>query len=64
MRSDLRNANLKTKSIEKFKSINTKTINYTMEFEMAYDIINSIVKDINTAYNSNMLSFQDQEDQT
>ena len=35
-------ANLKTKSIEKFKSINTKTINYTMEFEMAYDIINSI----------------------
>lgn len=35
-------ANLKTKSVEKFKNINTKTINYTMEFEMAYDIINSI----------------------
>ena len=35
-------ANLKTTSIEKFKSINTKTINYTMEFEMAYDVINSI----------------------
>lgn len=35
-------ANLKTKSVEKFKSINTKTINYQMEFEMAYDVINSI----------------------
>lgn len=33
---------LKTKSVEKFKSINTKTINYQMEFEMAYDIINTI----------------------
>lgn len=33
---------LKTKSIDKFKNINQKTINYTMEFEMAYDIINSI----------------------
>lgn len=33
---------LRTKSIEKFKSINTKTINYQMEFEMAYDVINSI----------------------
>jgi len=33
---------LKTKSIEKFKNINTKTINYQMEFEMAYDVINSI----------------------
>ena len=35
-------ANLKTKSVEKFKNINTKTINYSMEFEMAYDVINSI----------------------
>lgn len=35
-------ATLKTKSVEKFKSINTKTINYQMEFEMAYDVINSI----------------------
>jgi len=35
-------AMLRTKSIEKFKSINTKTINYQMEFEMAYDVINSI----------------------
>ena len=35
-------ANLRTKSVEKFKSINTKTINYQMEFEMAYDAINSI----------------------
>jgi hypothetical protein len=33
---------LKTKSIEKFKNINTKTINYQMEFELAYDVINSI----------------------
>lgn len=33
---------LKTKSVEKFKSINTKTINYQMEFEMAYDVINTI----------------------
>ena len=35
-------ANLRNKSVEKFKSINTKTINYQMEFEMAYDAINSI----------------------
>lgn len=34
---------LKTKSIEKFKSINTKTINYQMEFEMAYDVLNTII---------------------
>ena len=33
---------LRTKSVEKFKNINTKTINYSMEFEMAYDVINSI----------------------
>ena len=34
---------LKTKSVEKFKSINTKTINYQMEFEMAYDVLNTII---------------------
>lgn len=35
-------AMLKTKSVDKIKHINQKTINYQMEFEMAYDIINSI----------------------
>jgi hypothetical protein len=35
-------ATLKTKSLDKQKSINNKTINYTMEFEMAYDVINSV----------------------
>lgn len=35
-------AMLRTKSIEKFKSINTKNINYQIEFEMSYDVINSI----------------------
>ena len=35
-------AMLKTKSVEKYKEINQKTINYTLEFEMAYDLINSI----------------------
>lgn len=35
-------AMLRTKSVEKFKSINTKNINYQLEFEMSYDIINSI----------------------
>lgn len=33
---------MKTKSIEKYKHINQKTINYQLEFEMAYDAINSI----------------------
>jgi hypothetical protein len=33
---------LRTKSVEKFKSINTKNINYQIEFEMSYDVINSI----------------------
>jgi hypothetical protein len=33
---------LRTKSVEKFKSINTKNINYQIEFEMAYDVINTI----------------------
>lgn len=35
-------AMLRTKSVEKFKSINTKNINYQIEFEMSYDVINSI----------------------
>lgn len=34
---------LKTKSIELNKSINTKQINYALEFEFAYDLINSVV---------------------
>lgn len=32
----------KTKNIEKFKDVNTKMINYTMEFEFANDLINNI----------------------
>lgn len=36
-------ATLKTKSVEKYKEINTKQINYSLDFEMAYDKINSIV---------------------
>ena len=35
-------AMLKTKSVEKYNSINTKQINYAMEFELAYDIINTV----------------------
>lgn len=35
-------ATLKSKSLDKQKAINNKTINYTMEFEMAYDVINSV----------------------
>ncbi len=34
---------LKTKSIELNKSINTKQINYSLEFEFAYDLVNNIV---------------------
>ena len=40
---DEKPAILKTKSIELNKSINTKQINYALEFEFAYDLINSIV---------------------
>lgn len=36
-------AKLNTKNTELFKSINTKLINYQLEFEFAYDVINSIV---------------------
>lgn len=34
---------LKTKGIDRIKQINNRMINYTLEFEMAYDIINNIV---------------------
>ena len=36
-------AKLNSKSTELFKSINTKMINYSLEFEFAYDVINSVV---------------------
>jgi len=36
-------AKINTKSTELFKSINTKMINYQMEFEYAYDTINSVM---------------------
>jgi hypothetical protein len=36
-------ATLKIKQVEKFKEINTKQINYSLEFEMAYDKINSVI---------------------
>ena len=40
---DEKPAILKTKTIELNKSINTKQINYALEFEFAYDLINSVV---------------------
>ena len=40
---DEKPAILKTKSIELNKSINTKQINYSLVFEFAYDLINSVV---------------------
>jgi len=36
-------AKINTKSTELFKSVNTKMINYQIEFEFAYDVINSVV---------------------
>jgi hypothetical protein len=36
-------AKLNTKNTELFKSINTHMINYQLEFEYAYDVINSVV---------------------
>lgn len=36
-------AKLNSKSTELFKSINTKMINYSLEFEFAFDVINSVV---------------------
>jgi hypothetical protein len=35
-------AKLKTKSTELFKNINTKQINYTLEFEFNYNTINNV----------------------
>ena len=40
---DEKPAILKTKTIELNKSLNTKQINYSLNFEFAYDLINSIV---------------------
>jgi len=36
-------AKLNTKSMDLKKSINNKLINYEMEFEFAYDVINSVM---------------------
>ena len=36
-------AKINTKSTELFKSINTPMINYQLEFEYAYDVINSVI---------------------
>jgi hypothetical protein len=36
-------AKVRTKSLEKQKQINTKMINYTLEFDYAFDTINSVV---------------------
>lgn len=36
-------AQLKTRDITKHKKVNTKLINYTLEFEYAFDVINSVV---------------------
>lgn len=40
---DSKPAKINTKSTELFKHINTKQINYTLEFEFAYDTINSVI---------------------
>ena len=40
---DEKPAKLNTKNTELFKSINTKLINYQLEFDFAYDVINSVV---------------------
>jgi hypothetical protein len=40
---DKKPAKINTKSTELFKSINTHMINYQLEFEYAYDVINSVV---------------------
>jgi len=36
-------AKINSKSTELFKHINTKQINYSLEFEFAYDVINSVI---------------------
>ena len=40
---DNKPAKINTKSTELFKHINTKQINYSLDFEFAYDVINSVV---------------------
>ena len=40
---DNKPAKINSKSTELFKSINTKQINYTLDFEFAYDAINSVI---------------------
>jgi hypothetical protein len=40
---DNKPAKLNTKSTELFKQINTKQINYSLEFEFSYDVINSVI---------------------
>ena len=40
---DNKPAKINTKSTELFKHINTKQINYMLEFEFAYDVINSVI---------------------
>jgi len=40
---DNKPAKINSKSTELFKSINTKQINYTLDFEFTYDVINSVI---------------------
>jgi len=40
---DNKPAKINSKSTELFKSINTKQINYSLEFEFAFDVINSVI---------------------
>ena len=40
---DNKPAKMNTKSTELFKHINTKQINYSLDFEFAYDVINSVI---------------------
>ena len=40
---DNKPAKINTKSTELFKNINTKQINYSLDFEFAYDVINSVI---------------------
>jgi hypothetical protein len=40
---DNKPAKINTKSTELFKQINTKQINYSLEFEFAYEVINSVI---------------------
>lgn len=40
---DNKPAKINTKSTELFKQINTKQINYSLEFDFAYDVINSVI---------------------